>query len=86
MSPELFSGMLVTILAVVVVANIAWNKVNQDKRLDNPSIRTDEQKAIDSYLDDDSSSRFIRELDLIPFKILSDELNTTPKRQRKNRG
>ena len=83
MSSELFSGILLAILAVVIVANITRNKTRRNKQFDNSSARADAQKIIDSYIGDDSDSRFARELDLIPLKILSDEFGMASKRQRK---
>ena len=85
MSPELFSGILLAILAIVLAANIARSKVGRSERNDEPSTKTAARKAIDSYTSNDADSRFVRELDLVPLKILSKELGVAPKKRKRTR-
>ena len=74
MSPELFSGILAAILVVVAAANIVWNKKRRNRNSEESPAQRSAKSLINSYADRDSDSRFVKEFDLVPFKILSEEL------------
>lgn len=81
MSPELFSGILVAVLVVAVIANTAWNKLRGNREGGGSPTLPNAKQVIDDYVGDDSDSRFIRELDLAPFKIVSEELGLKKSRR-----
>lgn len=85
MTPELFSCILIGILLFAIAGNVVVNKRRgaEDKR--PRSITLEARRQINEYIGNDPDSRFIRELDLAPLKILSDELSPKKKPQRKRK-
>ncbi len=85
MTPELFSCILVGILLIAVAGNVIVNKRKGAIRDRPQSVTMEARRQINEYVGSDPDSRFIRELDLAPLKILSDELSSSKKQRRKHK-
>lgn len=85
MTPELFSCILIGVLLIAVVGNVIVNKRKGTNQERSQSVTMEARRQINDYVGNDPDSRFIRELDLAPLKILSDELGSAKKQQRRRK-